>query len=270
MSLDFATDEYDSNDDCDESYLNDNDENETDENDNETDKTNDEANDESTDKNDNDNESQTSKKGKKRKVKTKKLPLTEALKTVEERALYTKVDKFFRKECSQKDKDKMVKIINNEDELSLRFLNWVGMKHSATMPALEITNPDGTVTYSDVKISYKARLDTHSKKYFDPFRRGARFDYQYDTTDPTKTVETTLCQLNYFRWIIMLGLLKYIEEHEDQLKNKMSSFNASEKKKKEVKKENAKKKTIKKKKQELKIKVKRFTEENTSKLVIFV
>jgi hypothetical protein len=269
MSLDFATDEYDSNDNCDESYLNDNDGNDTDENDNENENDND-----NDDKNDNENESQnesqTSKKSKKRKIKTKKLSLTEALKTVEERSLYTKVDKFFRKECPQKDKDKMVKIINNEDELSLRFLNWVGMKHSATMPALEITNDDGTVTYSDVKISYKARLDTHSKKYFDPFRRGARFDYQYDTNDPTKTVETTLCQLNYFRWIITLGLLKYIEEHEDQLKNKMSTFNASEKKKKEVKKENAKKKTIKKKKQELKIKVKRFTEENTSKLVIFV
>jgi hypothetical protein len=254
MSLDPTIDECDSIDNCEESYPND-------------------ENDENDENNDTDNEvpSDNSKsKGKKKKTKTKKLPLTEALKTVEERSLYAKVDKFFRKICSLEDKEEMVKIINNEHEVSLRLLNWVGMKHSATMPPLEVTNEDGSSTLFDVKISYKARLDTHSKKYFDPFRRGPRFDYHYDSDDKTKVVETTLCQLNYFRWTFIIRLLRYIKENKEQLKNKMGTFNASEKKKKEVKKEVAKKKSIKKKREAFKIKVNRFTEENTSKLVIFV
>ena len=32
----------------------------------------------------------------------------------------------------------------------------------------------------DIKISYRARLNAYSKKYFDPFRRGKRFDYEYE------------------------------------------------------------------------------------------
>jgi hypothetical protein len=267
MSVDLATDEYDLIDNSEGSYLNNDDCDYNDENgengDNDCDTENEGSNEDPSD-------SSKSRKRKKRKVKSKKMTLKEALKTVEERSLYIKVDKFFRKECSPEDKEKMVKIINSDHTISLRLLNWVGMKHSANMPSLEVVNDDGTTTFFDVKISYKARLDTHSKKYFDPFRRGALFDYCYDENDKTKTVETTLCQLNYFRWIFMLKLLRYVEEREDELKNKMGSFNASEKKKKEIKKEVAKKRDIKKKKDQLKIKVKRFTEENTSKLVIFV
>jgi hypothetical protein len=211
------------------------------------------------------------KKIKKTPIKQKKLSLKEALKTVDERSLYTKIDRFFR-ECSEKVIQKMVKIIKNEDEISLRLLNWFSMKNSATMEPLEVINDDGKNELFDVKISYRARLNTHSKKYFDPFRRGRKFDYQYDKTDKTKVVETTLCQLNFFRWLIMHNLLDYVEEHFEALKNRMGTFNTVEKKKKEVKKEKEKiKKTIlKNKKEDIKLKVKRFTEDNTNKLVIII
>lgn len=222
------------------------------------------------DRDDSENNNTRSKKSKKRQLKTKTLSLTEALKTVDERSLYTKIDRYFKKSCTIDKIEKMVKIINNEHLISLRLLNWFAMKYSATMQALEITKEDGKVELFDVKISYRARLDTHSKKYFDPFRRGPKFEYQYDNDNKTKTVETTLCQLNFFRWVFLHDLLTFVEENFDELKNKMGTFNATEKKKKEVKKEKAKKKNIKKKKDELKIKVKRFTDENTSKLIIFM
>lgn len=209
---------------------------------------------------------------KKQPIKSKKLPLKDALKTVDERSLYTKIDKFFNTECDLKTVQKMVKIIENDDSISLRLLNWFAMKHSATMQSLEITNTDGNVELFDVKISYRARLNTHSKKYFDPFRRGRKFDYPYDKTDKTKTVETTLCQLNFFRWLFMHDLLDYVEDHFEELKNKMGTFNNGEKKKKEAKKEKekVKKSVIKNKKEDVKLKVKRFTEDNTSKLVIIM
>jgi hypothetical protein len=209
---------------------------------------------------------------KKKPVKSKKLPLKDALKSVDERSLYTKIDKFFNTECDQKTVQKMVKIIENVDSISLRLLNWFAMKHSATMQSLEITNADGNTELFDVKISYRARLNTHSKKYFDPFRRGRKFDYQYDKNDKTKIVETTLCQLNFFRWIFMHDLLDYIEDHFEELKNRMGTFNNVEKKKKEVKKEKEKVKNnvVKNKKEDVKLKVKRFTEDNTSKLVIIM
>jgi hypothetical protein len=230
---------------------------------------------EDSDKDDEGNKSKDSKSKKivkKQPVKSKKLPLKDALKSVDERALYTKIDKFFNADCELKTIYKMVKIIENDDSISLRLLNWFAMKHSATMQSLEITNPNGDVELFDVKISYRARLNTHSKKYFDPFRRGRKFDYMYDKLEKKKTVETTLCQLNFFRWLFMHDLLDYVENHFEELKNKMGTFNNVEKKKKVVKKEKEKikKNVIKNKKEDVKLKVKRFTEDNTSKLVIIM
>jgi len=210
-------------------------------------------------------------KTKKKIKKTQKMPLNEAVKTVEERSLYTKLDRFFKSECSEEQIRKMIKIINNEDAISLRLLNWFAMKHSVSMEPLEVKNEEGNLTeLFDIKISYRARLSTHSKKYFDPFRRGKHFDYNYDSKDKTKIVETTLCQLNFFRWLFLHNLLGYVEEHFEHLKTKMASFNNDEKKKKEKKKEKIKKNENKIKKEDIKIKVKRFTDEDSNKLVIIM
>lgn len=205
-------------------------------------------------------------------VKSQKLPIKEALKTVEERSLYIEVDRFFNSKCDQKKLQKMVKIINNEDSISLRLLNWFAMKYSATMEAIDHINSNGKVELFDVKISYRARLNTHSKKYFDPFRRGRKFDYVYDKKDKTNVVETTLCQLNFFRWMFMHELMDYVEDHFEELKNKMGTYNTQEKKKKETKKEKekVKKVNLKNKKKDINIRVKRFTEDNTSKVVIII
>lgn len=213
-----------------------------------------------------------SKKIKKNPTKSLKLPLRDALKTVEERSLYTEVDRFFTTKCDQMKVQKMVNIINNEDTISLRLLNWFAMKYSATMMALDFVNSDGKIELFDVKISYRARLNTHSKRYFDPFRRGRKFDYEYDKTDKSRAVETTLCQLNFFRWMFMHDLMDYVEENFEELKNKMGSYNTQEKKKKETKKakEKVKKNEEKCKKNDVKVRVKRFTEDNTSKVVIII
>lgn len=121
----------------------------------------------------------------------------------------------------------MIKIINGELFISLRLVNWFAMKYSATMPCIKKNSKD--LDSFNVIISYKTRLNVHSKKYFDPFRRGKRFMFNYDQSDPNKCVETALCQLNFFRWLFMHGLMDYIENNIDTLKTKMGSF---EKKKK--------------------------------------
>lgn len=202
---------------------------------------------------------------KKKKKKSKKMPITEAIKTTVERSLFVKIDRFFKKQCSEKQINKMINIINNCDNISLRLLNWFAMKHSATMEALEIVDNDGSIKLFDVKISYKARLWTHSKKYFDPFRRGKRFDYHFDENT---CIETTLCQLNFFRWLFLHDLMNYVEEYYDKLKQKMGHF---EKNKKDTKNKIKIKKTIVKiKKEDAKNTVKRFNDEDGSKLVIII
>ena len=206
-----------------------------------------------------------------RPIKTKKVALNVAIKTVDERSLYAKVDKFFRTECKEEMITKMINIINNNDPISLRLLNWFAMKHSAVMTPLEVIKND-KIELFDVKISYRARLNSHSKKYFDPFRRGKRFDYYYDPNDKEKCVETTLCQLNYFRWLFLHNLMDYIEDHFDVLKHKMGNFNNVEKEKKKIKKQKEKEKStiLKNKKEFQKIKVKKFNEDTTNKVVIVI
>jgi hypothetical protein len=219
------------------------------------------------------NNSKDSKKKKKKPTKIVKLPINEALKTVSERSLYTEVDRFFTKKCTPDMIQKMVKIINKDGHISLRLLNWFATKHSATMAALVGEDQDGNVNLFDVKISYRAGLSTHTKEYFDPFRRGKKFDYNYDKRDKDKVVETTLCQLNFFKWMFTHSLLKYVEDNLDDLKNKMGTFNTAEKKKKDakkLKKEKLKKLPQKSKKEDIKLKVKRFTEDTTSKVVIII
>jgi hypothetical protein len=274
MSNDLESDDFETIDNSDNSYLSGEDDNHDNLDDSDPDNLDDPDPDDPANDPGNKPEQQTKDPGfkKKKPIKTKKMPIRDAIKTVDERSLYTKIDRFFKSECTNEQICKMIKIINNEDSVSLRLLNWFAMKHSATMESLEIINSTGNVELFDVKISYRARLNTHSKKYFDPFRRGKRFDYPYDINDKDKVVETTLCQLNFFRWLYLHELMDYVEEHFDELKQKMGSYNNVEKKKKETKKEKEKiKKTIiKNKKEDMRIKVKRFTEDNTSKLVIII
>jgi hypothetical protein len=50
-------------------------------------------------------------------------------------------------------------------------------------------------------------LKSFSKKQFDPFRRNVRIDFEYE---PGKTIETTVAQLNFFRWAISNKVIDYI------------------------------------------------------------
>ena len=173
---------------------------------------------------------------KKKPVKYVKLPLKDALKTVKERSYYAEIDKYFTRKCTQKKIDDMVDIINNKHNISLRMLNWFAMKYTAYMKAITYINEDGENEMFDAKISYRARLNTYSKKYFDPFRRNKKFDYNYDKKDSIKVVETTLCQLNFFKWLFQYNLLEYVEKNYDVLKDKIGVYNVQEKHNKEKKK----------------------------------
>lgn len=212
--------------------------------------------------------SETSSKKKKRKASSEnKMKIKDAIKSFEENALFAKINRYFKKTCDKEDIEKMILIINENHEISLRLLNWFAMKYSSTIESLDIIRNNKKELF-DVKISYNAQLKSHSKKYFDPFRRGTRFDYNYDINDKTKIIETTLCQLNFFMWIFSNKLMDYVEKNFKFLKEKMGNY---EKKKKEIKKKEIKekKKIVKKKKTIIKDNNK-FNNNVSTKLVIVI
>jgi len=120
--------------------------------------------------------------------------------------------------------EKIIPVINCNSKVSLRLLDWF-VTNFAKKKNIIITKPneDGTSTvYFNVYLSYRAQLKAYSKQHFDPFRRRDRIDYYYEKD---KYVQTTIGQLNFFKWVIQNDIIKYISDHAldietDMMKNK--------------------------------------------------
>jgi hypothetical protein len=78
------------------------------------------------------------------------------------------------------------------------------------------------VTYFSVYLSYREELRTYSKQQFDPFRRNDHIVFRYGEDG---ALETTVGQLNFFRWAIENGILDYIRDHRAEIDEAMSGKN---------------------------------------------
>jgi hypothetical protein len=146
------------------------------------------------------------------------------------------INKFFRK-CDHSLVEKMVRIINkdkNNDNscISLRVLEWVVTKCSKKNIDIQIDDKE----YFSINIMYKAQLKSYKKKNFDPFRRDRKFFYNYDKKDPSKTVITTVGQLNFFKWAISNQIIECVEKHYPVIIESMNKSNKEDKIRKKKKK----------------------------------
>ena len=75
--------------------------------------------------------------------------------------------------------------------------------------------------------SYKLELKAYSKVRFDPFSRRERIMIPYkDNT----CLQTTIGQLNFFKWAIENQVLEYIEKNYGEIEADMNSRNSISKK----------------------------------------
>lgn len=120
---------------------------------------------------------------------------------------------------------KIAAMINGSDnkksksKISLRVMEHFVTKYAINNKLIYIAMIDGIEQPFDVKISYKAYLDTYKKRNFDPFRRNYRFTFQYDENE---TFITTIGQLNFFKWVYKHGVLEYIEDNLEKIKDDMT------------------------------------------------
>lgn len=161
------------------------------------------------------------------------LPIEEAIKTPTERSRFVKLKRFYQRRCSAKDIQLMVDIINKNHPISLRNINWFSSKYLARMDSRYYTNEDGEKKLFNPIMPYNIHLTRYKKEGFDPFRRGPAFNWNYDPKDKSKTVITTLCQLQFFKFLFEYELIDYIVENLTELKSIMRKY---EKRKKELKK----------------------------------
>ena len=124
--------------------------------------------------------------------------------------------------------DKMLNIINGESKISLRIVDWFATNYAKKYYTVyDINSEGGGLRRFKVYNDYKLKLKAYSKKRFDPFCRWDRIQIPYKDDI---AIQTTLGQLNFFKWAIENEILQYIEKHYETIENDMNARNSTSKK----------------------------------------
>jgi len=116
--------------------------------------------------------------------------------------------------------EKMLSIINGESDISLRIVDWFATNYSKKNFVILTRRGKRVNVYTD----YKLNLRAYSKKRFDPFCRWKRISVPYkDNT----CIQTTLGQLNFFKWAIENGVVDYISDNRIVIEQDMNSRNST-------------------------------------------
>ena len=122
----------------------------------------------------------------------------------------------------------MLSIINGESKISLRIVDWFATNYAKKYYTVYDIENDETIQRFKVYNDYKLKLKAYSKKRFDPFCRWERIYIPY--TGGT-SIQTTIGQLNFFKWAIENKIIDYIETNYDNIERDMNSRNSTSKKK---------------------------------------
>lgn len=123
---------------------------------------------------------------------------------------------------------RMMKIINGESKISLRIVDWFVTNYSKKYYTVyELTTALTGVERFKVYNDYKLKLKAYSKRRFDPFCRWERISIPYDEEN---FMETTIGQLNFFKWAIENNIIDYIENHYQEIETDMNERNSISKK----------------------------------------
>lgn len=122
--------------------------------------------------------------------------------------------------------NRMLKVITGESRISLRIVDWFVTnyaKKNFTVYVLPVSGKRFKV-YND----YKLKLKAYSKKRFDPFCRWERISIPYENNT---FIETTIGQLNFFKWTLENSVIEFIDAHYEDIEKDMNSRNSTSKRK---------------------------------------
>jgi len=127
---------------------------------------------------------------------------------------------------------KMMHIINGESKISLRIVDWFvtnfAKKFYIVYELQSHQKQNGVNENIRFKVynDYKLKLKAYSKRRFDPFCRWERISIPYDDE---KIMETTIGQLNFFKWAIENKIVDFIETNYADIENDMNHRNSTSK-----------------------------------------
>ena len=124
---------------------------------------------------------------------------------------------------------KLLNIIKYKKGVSLRVIDWFATNYSKKYNTIFMIyrDEDGDrtlvetteiVSQFNVYNSYKSQLKAYSKKRFDPFCRRERIDIEINGI----SLNTTIGQLNFFRWVLNNRIIDYIQDNISEIENDMN------------------------------------------------
>lgn len=144
--------------------------------------------------------------------------------------LMTNLMGFYKKDdVDNHNLSKMMTIVNGESKISLRIIDWFVTNYAKKffviydVDGLHNGNGSRFKVYND----YKLKLKAYSKRSFDPFCRWERINIQYDDEN---YIETTIGQLNFFKWAIENKIVEHINSNYVIIENDMNQRNSTSKK----------------------------------------
>lgn len=122
----------------------------------------------------------------------------------------------------------MLQIINGHSKISLRIIDWFATNYAKkyfTVYPINNEYSKGSRRFK-VYVDYKLKLKAYSKKRFDPFCRWDRITIPYKNGT---YIQTTIGQLNFFKWAIENDIVQYIEQYYDTIEDDMNARNSTSK-----------------------------------------
>jgi len=145
--------------------------------------------------------------------------------TTQNALLLTNLLKFYEQNNNL---DVMLQIINGHSKISLRIIDWFATNYAKkyfTVYAINNEYSKGSRRFK-VYVDYKLKLKAYSKKRFDPFCRWDRITIPYKNGT---FIQTTIGQLNFFKWAIENDIVQYIEQHYNVIEDDMNARNSTSK-----------------------------------------
>jgi hypothetical protein len=145
--------------------------------------------------------------------------------------LLHKVLRFYNENNSE-NMERMLSVINGTTNISLRIMDWFVTNYSKKHYTVYdlIGGTAGTSIPAKrfkVYVDYKLKLRAYSKKRFDPFCRWDRINVPYKNGT---YIQTTLGQLNFFKWAIENEVIRYIQENYSAIEADMNIRNNTSRK----------------------------------------
>lgn len=108
---------------------------------------------------------------------------------------------------------------SGEGHLSLRILDWLVTNYAKKRNIVYLVPGDAGLPHTfNMFLEYKSQLKAYSKRFFDPFCRRERLEFE---DADGRVFHTTVGQLNFFRWAIQNGVVDYGVQNSQAIEHDM-------------------------------------------------